>query len=77
MHLALSVACFSRDLDLLLLFATGFFSGRVAGWLPLFPVLTELWLKEQQLSSITAEEMQQLKSRGYSDAQVTHGYGST
>eukprot|EP00775_Hariotina_reticulata_P009331 gene9331-9495_t len=31
---------------------------------------TELWLKEQQLSSITAEEMQELKSRGYSDAQI-------
>lgn len=31
---------------------------------------TEAWLREQNLSSLTAEEMSGLKQMGYSDAQI-------
>jgi hypothetical protein len=36
-----------------------------------------VWLKEQNLSALTAEEMQELKSRGFSDSQIGRLTGVT
>lgn len=39
--------------------------------------LAECWLREQNLSHLTAEEMSELKGRGFSDAQIGRLTGHT
>jgi carbamoyl-phosphate synthase large subunit len=36
-----------------------------------------VWLREQKLSKLTAEELRELKSRGFSDAQIGRLVGSS
>jgi carbamoyl-phosphate synthase large subunit len=37
----------------------------------------QVWLKEQKLSKLTAEELRELKGRGFSDAQIGRLVGSS
>lgn len=37
---------------------------------------TELWLKTKKLSDLSAEDMRQVKQRGFSDAQIARCLGS-